>query len=103
MPAKQAAAAAPARLIVQLPADAQLFLDDQPTTARAGERTFVTPGLEPGYLYSYTVRAEITRDGQKHIETKKIDVTAGSTARLSFTESAMIRAASGQAVASAGR
>jgi len=102
-PPKKAAAAAPARLIVQLPADAQLFLDDQPTNARAAERTFVTPNLEPGYLYTYTVRAEITRDGQKHIETKKVDVTAGRVSQLSFTEAAMIRADSDQAVASAGR
>src|SRR5271165_969688 len=89
-PAAHAAATAPARLIVQLPADAQLFLDDQPTTARAAERTFVTPNLQSGYLYTYTVRAEITRDGQMRIETEKIDVTAGRTARLWFTESAMV-------------
>jgi uncharacterized protein (TIGR03000 family) len=102
----QAAATAPARLIVQLPADAKLFMDEQLTSSRSAERSFVTPELEPGYVYTYTVRAEIVRDGEKYVETRKVDVTAGNVSQLSFTEAAMVRANGGQgaqAVASAGR
>jgi uncharacterized protein (TIGR03000 family) len=102
-PTKMASTGAPAQLIVQVPADAKLFLDDQLTTTSSEERTFVTPNLDSGYLYTYTVRAEISRDGQKYTETKKIGVTAGSTSRLSFTESAMIAAKNDQSVVSAGR
>jgi uncharacterized protein (TIGR03000 family) len=99
----QAAAAAPARLIVQLPADARLFVEDQPTTSRSAERTFVTPALQPGYVYTYSVRAEIMRDGQRHIETKKVNVTAGNDSQLSFSESTLARANGSQALASAAR
>src|SRR5262249_4536033 len=70
VPAIEVPAAAPARLIVNLPADAKLFLDDQPTTSRATERTFITPALEPGKVYTYKVRVEIGRDGQMLTETK---------------------------------
>jgi len=102
-PTMQAAAATPAQLVVRLPADAKLFVDDQPTSSRSTQRTFVTPNLDPGYVYSYTVRAEIVRDGQKHIETKKVNVSAGGVSQLSFTESAMTRANGGESVASARR
>jgi uncharacterized protein (TIGR03000 family) len=104
MPATmQAAAATPARLVVQLPADAQLFVDEQSTTSRSAERAFVTPALEPGYVYTYTLRAEIVRDGQKYVETQKVAVTAGGVSQLAFTETAMTRADGGQSVVSAGR
>jgi uncharacterized protein (TIGR03000 family) len=105
MPATmQAAAATPARLVVQLPADAKLFVDDRTTSSGSAERTFVTPALEPGYVYTYTLRAEVVRDGEKYVETQKVAVTAGGVSQLAFTETAMTRANGGQAaVASAGR
>jgi uncharacterized protein (TIGR03000 family) len=103
VPVIQVPAAAPARLIVNLPADAKLFLDDQSTTSRSAERTFFTPALEPGRVYTYTVRAEIVRDGQTLTESKVVEVTAGNISRVSFTESELVRANGAQRTASAER
>ena len=53
-----------AKLVVELPADAKLFVDDMPVKATAGVQTFNTPALEPGQDYFYMVRVERMRDGQ---------------------------------------
>jgi uncharacterized protein (TIGR03000 family) len=103
VPVIQVPANAPARLIVNLPADAKLFLQGQPTTSGSAERTFLTPALEPGYVYTYTVRAEIVRDGRMLTETKTVEVTAGNVSRVLFTETEMVRANGGQGAASVGR
>ena len=40
-----------ATLIVELPANAKLFIDDMLVKVPAGVRSFDTPALEPGQLY----------------------------------------------------
>lgn len=102
VPVIQVAASAPARVVVSLPADAKLFVQDQQMTGRSTERTFITPALETGYTYTYTLRAEVIRDGQKLTETKTVSVRARHTSRVSFTESEMVLANDGPG-ASAGR
>jgi len=89
-----------ARLIVELPADAKLFIDDRPTASTSTTRTFVSPPLDPAKSFVYTVRAEMVRDGQTITETKQVGVTAGGVSQLSFMDLAANRA---KAVASAGR
>ena len=47
----------PARLRVLLPAgNAQLIIDDLQTRQTGTDRVFVTPPLEPGKSYSYTIK-----------------------------------------------
>lgn len=43
------------RLFVTVPADAQVWLDDQPTTSTGTRRVYETPILPPGRLYPFRV------------------------------------------------
>jgi len=76
-----------ARVVVDLPADAKLFVNDQPTKSTAARRVFQSPRLDPGSRYSYLLRAELQRDGKKYEQTKKISVRPGQETTASFTES----------------
>jgi uncharacterized protein (TIGR03000 family) len=79
-----------ARLIVDVPADATLYVDGNAVkTTTAARRTFNTPPLAPGQAYYYMLRAEVTRDGQTRTETQRVIVRPGevATARFSGLES----------------
>jgi len=75
-----------AKLVVELPADAKLYIDDRPMKAAAGVRTFNTPTLEPGQAYYYMVRVETMRDGKPVSETRRVIVRAGQIARADFKD-----------------
>lgn len=75
---------ASATVIVDLPADAQLTVDGHQTVSTSAQRMFYTPGLESGETYSYTLRAQVTRDGQTQTVTEQITVRAGETTRVSI-------------------
>jgi uncharacterized protein (TIGR03000 family) len=75
-----------ARLIVEVPTNAKLFIDDIPVKVKAGVRSFRTPDLEPGQLYYYVVRIERMRDGKPISETRRIIVQAGQVARADFKD-----------------
>jgi uncharacterized protein (TIGR03000 family) len=79
-----AAAKAPAQLVVNLPAQATLTIADQPTQSTSAVRRFVSPALEPGKNYSYTLKAELERDGQKLTATKEVTVRAGETTEVTL-------------------
>jgi uncharacterized protein (TIGR03000 family) len=66
-----------ARLVVHLPPQARLTIDDYPTMSRSDTRVFDTPPLEPGKTYTYTLRGEINRDGRFIRTTKIVEVKAG--------------------------
>ena len=72
------------RVIVQLPADARLYVDGQVANLTSTPRTFVTPALQPGRDYYYTLRAEAVRDGQVVADSKRVIVRAGAEARVAF-------------------
>jgi uncharacterized protein (TIGR03000 family) len=73
-----------ARLVVELPVDAKLFIDGNPMKTNSAKRTFNTPPLQPGQAYYYMLRAEVVRDGQTMSETSRVIVRAGEVARASF-------------------
>jgi uncharacterized protein (TIGR03000 family) len=73
-----------ARLIVSLPAEATLTIDDEATTSTSGLRTFVTPALTPGEEYVYNLKAEMTRDGKTFIATQRVTVRAGEETKTSL-------------------
>ena len=75
-----------AKLVVELPANAKLYVDDVLVQAAAGVQTFNTPALEPGKAYFYLVRIEMMRDGQPLSETRRIIVRAGQVARAGFKD-----------------
>src|SRR5690348_5543192 len=61
-----------ATLVVTLPEDAKLTIDDEPTASTSDTRIFSTRGLTPGQDYVYTLKAKVTRDGETLSVTKKV-------------------------------
>ncbi|MFN4258069.1 MAG: TIGR03000 domain-containing protein [Gemmataceae bacterium] len=81
---KKEAAAASATIVVNLPANAKLSIDDQATKQTSAVRTFATPSLENGKEFAYTLKAELVRDGQTLTATKTVTVRAGQQSRVSI-------------------
>ena len=79
---EEANVASPATLVVTLPADAKLKIDDTATTSTSATRVFVSPTLNPGQEYHYQLTAEVVRDGQKVTTTKQVAVRAGVETRV---------------------
>jgi uncharacterized protein (TIGR03000 family) len=75
-----------AKLVVELPPNSKLFIDDKPMKNVSGVRTFNTPDLEPGQAYYYMVRVETERDGKPVSETRRVIVRAGQIARADFKD-----------------
>jgi uncharacterized protein (TIGR03000 family) len=73
-------AAAPpdkALLLVRLPAAAALTIGASPTEQTGVERLFVSPPLEAGKRYRYTLKAEWTENGESRAEERVVVVQAG--------------------------
>jgi uncharacterized protein (TIGR03000 family) len=80
--------AAPATIVVELPAEAKLLIDGQPTTSGSSQRVFVSPDLDSSRDYHYTLKAEAVRDGKPVVVEKRVTVRGGQTTpvRLTFPE-----------------
>ena len=63
---------------------ARLTIDDYVTRSTAAERTFVTPPLQPGKEYEYTLKAEVMRDGQPQVVTRRATVRPGEETRITL-------------------
>lgn len=74
-----------ARITVRLPADARLFIDHVECPLTSPVRAFNTPKLEPNQAYTYTLRAELTRDGETVRERQAVLVSAGRQVEVDFT------------------
>lgn len=74
-----------ARLVLNLPADARLYVDGQYIANAAAKGSFSTPELAAGKKYYYDLRAEVIRDGKPVQQTRQVIVTAGSTVRTDFS------------------
>jgi uncharacterized protein (TIGR03000 family) len=72
---------APATMVVTLPANATLTVDGHATTSTSSYRRFVTPMLEPGTQYYYTLQAKLVADGKETVVTKRVLVSAGQETR----------------------
>ncbi len=73
-----------ATVVVTLPADAKLIVDDQPTASTSETRVFSSVNLRPGKVYEYTLRAEVVRDGELQSVSRQITVRAGETTRVNL-------------------
>jgi uncharacterized protein (TIGR03000 family) len=73
-----------ARVTVQLPADARLFIDNVACPLTSSTRSFNTPALQQGRDYYYTLRAEVTRNGQTRVQSQRVTVAAGRHVRVEF-------------------
>jgi uncharacterized protein (TIGR03000 family) len=81
------------RLTVRLPADARLFVNGQATTQTSATRIFETPPLQAGTDYSYTLRAEVVRDGQTQSAEKQVSFRAGRPVEVDFGDLTTLTAA----------
>jgi uncharacterized protein (TIGR03000 family) len=83
---KESAALNQARLIVELPADAKLYVDDRLTKTSSERRVFNSPPLEEGQTYYYILRAEVVRDGKTLAQTKRVLLHAREVVNASFPD-----------------
>jgi uncharacterized protein (TIGR03000 family) len=79
-------AAAPAQIKVRLPADAKLTVGDYETKATGSERSFDSPPLTPGKVFTYTFRATWTENGKPVSQERTVKVEAGKQAEVDFTK-----------------
>jgi uncharacterized protein (TIGR03000 family) len=75
-----------ARLIVEVPAEAKLYIDDQLMKTTSAKRSFNTPALQPGQQYYYILRAEVVVAGKSYTETKRVLIRAGDEINANFPE-----------------
>ncbi len=72
-------------LSVNVPTEAKVFVNDLATKSAGSDRRYMSRGLSAGREYTYTVRAEIERDGKLLTETKTVKLQGGQASDLSFT------------------
>jgi uncharacterized protein (TIGR03000 family) len=74
-----------AYLNLSVPANARVYLQNQPMTLTGTARRFVTPELEDGKQHSYTVRVEVARDGKTLSKTTRTAIKAGQEVVINFS------------------
>lgn len=79
------------RITVRLPENARLYVNEDPCPLKSETRAFDTPQLKSDKEYSYTLRAEIVRNGQTVSEVKKVVFRAGSPVNVEFKEIGAVR------------
>jgi len=74
-----------AHVTVRLPADAQLYVDGVLCTLSPSPvRSFDTPKLEFGHKYSYTLKAEVVRNGNTRSESQRVLLEPGKDVNVEF-------------------
>lgn len=68
-----------AKVIVHLPADARLQIDNFLSQQTSATRTFYTPELGMGASHFYLMKASFARGGKEVVVTRKIGVRAGDS------------------------
>jgi uncharacterized protein (TIGR03000 family) len=63
----------------------ELLIQNQRMTLMGNRRVFVSPDLDPGKTYTYTITARRNISGRTEDETRQIDVRAGSSTKLDFS------------------
>lgn len=73
-----------ARLQVQLPADAIVYVNGKRTRTEGALRSYVSRHLDVGRQYPYEVKAVVVRNGQELTQTKVVDLSAGLDKSIAF-------------------
>ena len=74
----------PATIRVELPADAKLTVDGEPTRSMSAVRSFITPPLELGKTFHVTLKAEFVRGNKAWIVAEKVPLRAGRETNVSL-------------------
>jgi len=83
---------APARVTVNLPGDARLWVDQVECPLTSDVRSFSTPALQPGQTYFYTLRIEVERNGSRATDSQRVLVSAGENVTVNFGTPAPVTA-----------
>jgi uncharacterized protein (TIGR03000 family) len=73
-----------ASIAISVPANAKVYIDNNLMKSTSTERIFMSPLLEPGESYFYTVRVVIEKDGKEAEDVRKVIVRAGQRTELAF-------------------
>jgi uncharacterized protein (TIGR03000 family) len=73
-----------AKVMIDVPANAKLYIDNQPMSDKTGQRAFMTPPLQRGQTYFYDVKIVLTVDGREKAETQRVILRAGDVVAASF-------------------
>jgi uncharacterized protein (TIGR03000 family) len=73
-----------AHILVEVPADAEVWIEGQKTQQAGTNREFISPALERNMVYEYRIRARWTEQGQQVEQTQRLSVQAGERPRVSF-------------------
>ncbi len=84
VPSKVAVPADKATVVVRLPKDAKLWVDEVSCPLTSDVRSFNTPALKTGRKYFYTLKAEVVRDGKPVTEARRVLVAAGKRVDVDF-------------------
>jgi uncharacterized protein (TIGR03000 family) len=82
-----ATADASAHIRMEVPADAEVWIDGAKSVQTRRVRDFVSPLLDPGKSYSYEVRCRWTVDGRAVEQTRKVHIRANAWTAVDFTRS----------------
>jgi uncharacterized protein (TIGR03000 family) len=75
-----------ATLDVQVPADAEVWVQGRKTTLTGRGRRFQSPPLQPGFTYKYEVQARWTENGAELTQVRTVRVRPGQTEVVAFGE-----------------
>jgi uncharacterized protein (TIGR03000 family) len=76
-----------AQIILNVPAEAQVWFNGTETKTSGGLRSFVTPLLTPDHGYFYTVKAQWNDGGDTVTRSRQVVVQPGATVRVDFNPS----------------
>ena len=83
-----------ARVVVSLPADARLWVDNVECPLPGAVRSFDTPNLDPQQRYTYTLRMIVERDGRMVQDSRQVALTPGQQIEVDFSSVGAVRTAS---------
>ena len=71
-------------LTINVPANASVWINDQPTQQSGSKRTFSTPNLSPG-TYTYTIRAAVPNSSNTYLMKEQVvNFHAGESPTVTF-------------------
>ena len=85
-----------ARVVVNLPADARLWVDQVECPLPGTVRSFDTPNLDPQTNYSYTLRVAVQRNGQTAQDSRRVQLIPGQQVEVDFSGVGAVRTVSAQ-------
>lgn len=81
----QPSSATSSNITVSVPTmETEVWFGDATTSAQGMDRAFVSPGLEAGQTYTYTIKARWLAEGKTVEQSRKIDVRAGQNTTVQF-------------------